>query len=109
MLDLLDDDGIRPLESLKVELGMTKPHYLSYARLVRVVSNMEKVYPELKLEFTGISTPVDKQGKTPLDYVPNVFEAFKQIKKRVQLLSEDSCAEKAYGKENIQDEDGEDT
>ena len=45
---------------------MTKFHYLSYARLVRVVSNMEKVYSDLKLKSTGVSTPVDKLGKTPL-------------------------------------------
>jgi len=98
-VDLLDNNGIKPLESLKDELGMTKLHYLSYARLVRVVSNMEKVYPDLKLKSTGVSTPVDKLGKTPLDYVPN--------KKRVQLLSEDIGAEEAYGNENLQDEDGE--
>ena len=32
-----------------------------------------------------------------------------QNQKRVQLLSEDIGAEKAYGKENFQDEDGEET
>ena len=60
---------------------MTKLHYLSYARLVRVVSNMERVYPNLILKSIGVSTPVDKQGKTPLDYVPNIVDAFKRIKK----------------------------
>ena len=58
---------------------MTNLHYLSYARLVLVVSNMEKVYPDLKLKSTGVSTPVDKLGKTPLDYVPNIVEAFKRV------------------------------
>ena len=81
ILDLLDQNGIKPLESLKDELGMTKLHYLSYARLVRVISNMERVYPNLTLKSTGVSTPVDKHGKTPLDYVPNIVEAFKRIKK----------------------------
>ena len=42
---------------------------------------MEKVYPELKLKSKGVVTPVDKQGKTPLDYVPNIIEAFNRIKK----------------------------
>ena len=42
---------------------------------------MEKVYPELKLKSTGVSTLVDKLGKTPLDYVPNVIDAFKRVKK----------------------------
>ena len=65
---------------------MTKLHYLSYARLVRVVSNMEKVYPNLKLKSTRVSSPVDKQGKTPLDYVPNIVEAFKRIKKAIRIF-----------------------
>ena len=52
-------------------------------------------------------TPVDKLGKTPLDYIDNVADAFKRIKKRVQLLPEDFGAKKAYGKDVIQDEDGE--
>ena len=81
VLDLLNEDGIKPLETLKDELGLLKLHYLSYARLVRVISNMEKVYPELKLKSKGVDTPVDKQGKTPLDYVPNIVDAFKRIKK----------------------------
>ena len=81
VLDLLDEDGVKPLETLKDELGLLKLHYLSYACLVRVVSNMEKVYPELKLKSKGVVTPVDKQGKTPLDYVPNIIEAFNRIKK----------------------------
>ena len=42
---------------------------------------MDKVYPEFKLKSKGVDTPVDKQGKTPLDYVPNIIEAFKRIKK----------------------------
>ena len=79
VLDLLDENGVKPLEILKDELGLLKLHYLSYAHLV--VSNMEKVYPELKLKSKGVVTPVDKQGKTPLDYVPNIIEAFIQIKK----------------------------
>ena len=50
---------------------------------------------------------VDKLGKTPLDYITNVVDAFKRIKKRVQLLPEDFGAKKTYGKDVIQDEDGE--
>ena len=45
VLDLLDEDGVKPLETLKDELGLLKLHYLSYAYLVQVISNMEKVYP----------------------------------------------------------------
>ena len=42
---------------------------------------MEKVYPELKLNSKGVVTPIDKSGKTPLDYIDNVADAFKRIKK----------------------------
>ena len=49
--------------------------------MVRVLSHMEKVYPGLKLKSKGVSTPVDKLGKTPLDYISNVNEAFSRIKK----------------------------
>ena len=31
VLDLLDEDGVKPLETLKDELGLLKLHYLSYA------------------------------------------------------------------------------
>ena len=33
VLDLLDENGIKPLDHLKDELGLLKLHYLSYARL----------------------------------------------------------------------------
>merc|ERR1712079_681868 len=42
---------------------------------------MEKVYTGLKLKSKGVSTPVDKLGKTPLDCISNVNEAFIRIKK----------------------------
>ena len=63
----------KPLENLKDELGLLRLHFLSYARLVRVLSNMEKVYPGLKLGSKGVVTPVDKLRKTPLDYISNVL------------------------------------
>ena len=105
----MDENGIKSLANLKDELGLLKLHFLSYARLVRVLSNMEKVYPGLKLNSKGVVTPVDKLGKTPLDYISNVVDAFKRIKKRVQLLPEDIGAKKAYGTNNIQNEDGKET
>ena len=42
---------------------------------------MKTIYPDLELRSNGVSPPVDKHGKTPLDYIPNVVEAFKRIKK----------------------------
>ena len=60
VLDLLDEDGVKPHEALKDELRLLKLHYLSYARLVRLLSCIEKVYPVLKLKSKGVDTPVDK-------------------------------------------------
>ena len=80
---------------------MTKLHYLSYARLVRVTSNMEKVYPNLTLKSTGVSTPVDKHGKTPLDYVPNIVEAFKRIKKGSSYYRRILVQKKPMGKKTF--------
>ena len=77
----MDENGVKSLDNLKDELGLLKLHFLSYARLVRVLINMERVYPGLKLNSKGVVTPVDKLGKTPLDYITNVADAFKRIKK----------------------------
>ena len=101
VLDLLDENGIKPLENLKDELGLLKLHYLSYARLVRVLSNMEKEYPELKLKFKGVVTPVDKQGKTPLDYVPNMIEAFNRTKKGSSYYWRKLVQKKPMGKKTF--------
>ena len=77
----MDENGIKALENLKDEVGLLRLHFLSYAQLGRVLSNMEKVYPGLKLKSIGVVTPVNKLGKTPLEYISNVAEAFKRIKK----------------------------
>ena len=42
---------------------------------------MKIIYPDLELRSNGLSTQVDKQVKTPLNYIPNVVEASKRIKK----------------------------
>ena len=107
VLDLLDENGIKSLANLKDELGLLKLHFLSYARLVRVLSNMEKVYPGLKLNSKGVVTPADKLGKTPLDYINNVVDAFKRIKKGSSYYRRILVHKNTYGKDVIQDEDGE--
>ena len=61
-IDRQIDEAMRIKNSTANELGLLKLHYLSYARLVRVLSNMEKVYPELKLKSKGVVTPVDRAG-----------------------------------------------
>ena len=40
---------------------------------------MKTTYPDLELGYNRVNTPVDKQVKTPIDYIPNVVDAFKRI------------------------------
>ena len=52
--------------------------------LVRVPSPLQdfnKMYPGLSLTLAGVTLPSNKMGKTPLDYIPCVSEAFKRINK----------------------------
>ena len=42
---------------------------------------MKSRYSDLELRSNGINTPVDKQGRTLLDYISNVVDVFKRITK----------------------------
>ena len=81
VLDLLNENGVKSLDSLKDELWLSKLHYLSHSRLVREIQLMKTRYPDLELKSNGVNTPVDKQKRTPFDYIPPVVDAFKRIKK----------------------------
>ena len=81
VLDLLDENGVKSLNSLNGELGFTKLIYLSHSRMERQILLMKSRYPDLELRSNAVNTPVDKQGRTPLDYNSNVIDAFKRIKK----------------------------
>ena len=45
VLDLLDQNGVKTLNSLK----LTGLHYLSHSRLERVLQRMKTIYPDLEL------------------------------------------------------------
>ena len=79
-MDLLDENGVKSLNSLKDDLKLTSLHYLSHSRLERVLQHMRTIYPDLELSSKGVNTPVDQQVKARLDYIPNVVEVFKRIK-----------------------------
>ena len=57
MIDLLDEQGFKPLE------------------------NFKKRNPGVNLTSTRVTLPSVKTGKTPPDYISCVNESFKQIKK----------------------------
>ena len=98
VLDLLDQDSVKSLNSLKDDLKLTSLHYLSHFRLERVILRLKTIYPDLKLSSNGVKTRVDKQGKSPLNNIPNVVEAFKRIKKGSNYYRRILVQQKPYGK-----------
>ena len=79
------------LENWLGEISLTRGHSRRICRTGRracrfynpncSVINMKTLYPDLELRSNGVNTPVDIHGKSPLDYIPNVVDAFKRIKK----------------------------
>ena len=59
---------------------------------------MKTIYPELELRTNGVSTPVTEQRKTPLDYIPNVVDAFQRIKKGFKYYKRILVQKKPKGK-----------
>ena len=101
VLDPLDEKGIKSLNSLKDDLELTSLHYLSHSRLERVIQRMKTIYPDLELRSNRVNTPVDKQRKTPLDYI-QCCRGLQKDKERVQLRPENTGPEKAKREANIQ-------
>ena len=102
VIDMLDENGIKPLSVLKDDPGFAK---LNWFRLLRLKTPLGKfssgndltlrstgvTLPSVKtgktpldhasLMSTGVTLPSEKTGKSPLDYVPCNSEAFKRITK----------------------------
>ena len=74
--DLLDENRVKSLNSLKDELGLSRLHYLSHSRLERVIQHMKTLYPDLELRSNGLNTPVDKQAITKHSY-PTIYNLSK--------------------------------
>ena len=68
---------------------------------------MKSRYPDLKLRSNGVNTPVDKQGRTPLDYISNAVDAFKRIKKGYNYYCRIHGPEKAKRRGSVQGQNGE--
>ena len=56
-------------------------NFLSYSRLFRQLLHFKSRHPGLEVSSNVIVTPIDKHGRTPLDYILCVVEAFKRTKK----------------------------
>ena len=56
-------------------------NFLSHSRLVRQLLHFKARHPGLEISSNIIVTPIDKHGRTPLDYILSVVEALKRTKK----------------------------
>ena len=72
----MDENGVK---TLKDEFGPVNLNFLSHFRLERQTLHFKARNPGL--EFNGVATHVDKHGRTPLNYILCIVEAFKRIKK----------------------------
>ena len=66
---MLDENGIKPLNVLKDDLGFAKLNWFS---LFRLKSPLEKfsIRNDLSLRSTGVTLPSVQTGKTPVDHAP---------------------------------------
>jgi len=56
------------------------------------LENFSELNPFLSLTSNGVTLPTEKTGKTPLDYIPCVSEAFKELRRvRVTTGEYNSC------------------
>ena len=67
VIDMLDENGIKPLSVLKDDPGFAKLNWFS---LFRLKTPLEKFSSrnDLTLRSTGVTLPSVKTGKTPLDH-----------------------------------------
>ena len=100
IIDMLDENRIKPISVLKDDHGFAKLNLFSLFRLktplekfgsrnnlslrstgvtILSVQTGETPLDHASLKSTGITLPSEKTGRTPLDYVPCISEAFKRI------------------------------
>ena len=72
---MLDENRIKPLSVLKDDPGFAKLNWFS---LFRLKTPLEKFSSrnDLSLRSTGVTFPSGKMGRTSLDYVPCISEAW---------------------------------
>ena len=82
IIDLLDHQGLKPLNELKDDPDFSELNWLSYFRLSNVIKAFGKRNHVSTLRSTGVPLPKDgKTGRTPLDYMESPEEVFKRISK----------------------------
>ena len=81
LIDLLDHQGLKPLNELKDDPDFAEINWLSYFRLSNSIKAFAKRNHVSTIKATGVSLPKDKTGRTPLDYMESPDDAFKRISK----------------------------
>ena len=67
VIDMLDEQGLKPISALKDDPGFTKLNWFSLLRLKTPLKKFSS-WNNITLRSTGVSLPSVKTGKTPLDY-----------------------------------------
>ena len=81
-IDLLDHQGLKPLNKLKDDLDFSQLNWLSQFRLSNAIKAFGKRNHVSMLRSTGVPlSKDDKLGRTPLDYIESPEEAFIMISK----------------------------
>lgn len=81
VIDMLDEQGFKPLCVLKGDLGIAKLNWFTYFRLKTTLEKFSNRNPGLSLTSKEVKSPSDKTGKTPLDYILYASKLFKLIHK----------------------------
>ena len=77
----MDENWLYTLEALKDELAFMKLNFLSYHSLIKLLLRFKVRNPGMELNSNGVRIPVDKCGRTPLNYIPCLDKAIKRIEK----------------------------
>ena len=81
VIDLVDEQGLKWLKELTDVPGFKNLNWFMHYGLKAVVIRFSHRSPELSLTLKGVSLPSEKTGKTPIDYVKCLSEAFERIQK----------------------------
>ena len=81
VIDMLDEQGFKPLSILKDDPGLAKLNWFTYFRLKTTLKKLSSRSPGLRLTSKGVTLPSDKTGRTRLDYILCASDSFKWIHK----------------------------
>ena len=78
VINMLDEQGFKPLSVLKDDPSFSKLNWFTHFRLKTTLEKFSTRNPHVRLRSKRVTLPSDKMDKTPLDYVSCTSESFKQ-------------------------------